>query len=283
MRRLSLLWPVLGVLLGLVSPAPVPVLLLLDSFSQTLSGYAKAYCSERGVLVVEAITPYSQAMLARRGAEVPASLRTPPPGMEAEWAESQLPEDARLLGCLSESDAGVPTAERISLALDLPCNGQAEHLRDKFLTNQVLTQAGLKTAAQLLSSDWESLKKELLETSMLSPEGLFKCVVKPYRGVASDGVHLCHSLDEVETAFKKLLHSSKYGGGRQDQVLVQEYLDGEEFAIDTVSCNGIIKITAVWKYRKLSKNNAPFVYQCTVTVIFSPSSNLITIGADRCD
>ena len=243
---------------------PTPAVLLLDSFSETLSGYAKAYCRDRGIVVVEAVTPYSQAMLAARGAEVPDALKTPLPGEEPTWAETLLPEDAEIKCCISESDAGVPTAERISLALHLPTNGHSEHLRNKYLTNMRLRQAGMNAASQILSAEWDVIKKEVQKPPFQSAGGHLKCVVKPYRGVASDGVHLCNSLEEVYAAFHRLFNSSKYGGGRLDQVLVQEYLDGEEFAVDTVSSNGCTKITAVWRYRKLPMNNAPFVYQCSV-------------------
>jgi len=47
---------------------------------------------------------------------------------------------------------------------------------------------------------------------------------------------------------------------------VQEYADGEEFAVDTVAMDGDIKVVALWRYRKFSANGAPFVYQCTELV-----------------
>ncbi len=42
--------------------------------------------------------------------------------------------------------------------------------------------------------------------------------------------------------------------------LVQEYLRGTEYVVDTVSCDGVHKVVAVWEYDKRAVNNAPFVY-----------------------
>ena len=60
-----------------------------------------------------------------------------------------------------------------------------------------------------------------------------------------------------------------YGGGINEKVLIQEYADGEEYAVDTVSMDGTTKAVALWKYHKIPINGAPFVYQCTELVPIS--------------
>lgn len=92
------------------------------------------------------------------------------------------------------------------------------------------------------------------------------CVIKPYTGVASDGVFKCESVKDVMTAFSKLYKKPKYGGGVNEAVLLQEYINGTEYAVDTVSKDGVIKVVALWKYKKYSLNGAPFVYQCSELV-----------------
>ena len=72
---------------------------------------------------------------------------------------------------------------------------------------------------------------------------------------------MCETLEDVENAFLSLYKQPKFGGGVNDQVLIQEYADGPEFAVDTVAQDGDIKIVALWKYHKLPANGAPFVYQ----------------------
>ena len=44
------------------------------------------------------------------------------------------------------------------------------------------------------------------------------------------------------------------------QVLLQEYLQGDEWVVDTVSRDGEHKVLALWRYDKGEANGAPFVY-----------------------
>merc|ERR1712232_256985 len=52
------------------------------------------------------------------------------------------------------------------------------------------------------------------------------CVIKPYRGVASDDVYFCPNIDAVEHAFQKVHGSTVFGstiaGEKHESVLVQE-------------------------------------------------------------
>jgi biotin carboxylase len=47
------------------------------------------------------------------------------------------------------------------------------------------------------------------------------CVVKPYRGVASDGVYLCRSKQAAKEGFEALLGQPQFGGGLNEAVLIQ--------------------------------------------------------------
>ena len=115
-------------------------------------------------------------------------------------------------------------------------------------------------------------------------------VVKPIRGVASESVALCQSLDDVVNAWNTITSSQIFGATGSTtasssssqpheqstqyhtNVLVQEYLYGTEYAIDVVSRNGQHKVTAVWRYEKnasrrgynhRNNTNAPFCYYRT--------------------
>jgi hypothetical protein len=71
-------------------------------------------------------------------------------------------------------------------------------------------------ASQALVSSFEEAENFI---KTLSSGG--KCVVKPYRGVASDGVYCCETMEEASAAFEALIGSPQYGGGVNDAVLVQ--------------------------------------------------------------
>jgi predicted ATP-grasp superfamily ATP-dependent carboligase len=170
---------------------------------------------------------------------------------------------------ISESDSGVSTAERMQVALKLKSsNGISPQLRHKYESNERAKLYGLDTVMQKLAFSWTEAK-EFLETELwigVDSAAERKCVIKPFRGVASDGVFLCHDLVEAERAFNQLHQKPQYGGGVNDGVLIQEYADGTEYAVDTVARDGEIKVVALWRYRKLPANGAPFVYQCSELV-----------------
>ena len=47
------------------------------------------------------------------------------------------------------------------------------------------------------------------------------CVVKPYRGVASDGVFLCRNKEAARESFDALFGQPQFGGGLNEAVLIQ--------------------------------------------------------------
>jgi hypothetical protein len=55
-------------------------------------------------------------------------------------------------------------------------------------------------------------------------------------------------------------------GAKHDAVLVQEFIEGSEFALDVVSRNGEHKLTAIWKYDEHPTNSATFRYFRTKVV-----------------
>jgi hypothetical protein len=89
-------------------------------------------------------------------------------------------------------------------------------------------------------------------------------VVKPTRGAASGDVYVCGTVEEARAAFEAILNAPTYGGGVNEAVLVQEFLAGQEWAVDTVSRDGEGKVVAVWRYDKRAANGAPCVYYGTM-------------------
>ena len=72
-------------------------------------------------------------------------------------------------------------------------------------------------------------------------------VVKPARGAGSQGVYMCcgeeEMLEGVRRHFKQCIDH-----GNEPSVLIQERIDGEEYVVNTVSCNGEHRVVTVGKY-----------------------------------
>jgi len=97
------------------------------------------------------------------------------------------------------------------------------------------------------------------------------------RGVASNRVSLCRTEFSVRYATQCILGTTVFGtfDERYDAVLLQDFLPGKEYAVDTVSKNGQHKTAAIWNYEKISTTtttddaddgapqNQPFVYSCS--------------------
>lgn len=210
-----------------------PVLIVVDGFTGHLGEYCKNYCDKSGIYLKDIVSPYVCEIFKSQGRSVPPYLRAPDAGTEVEWANTLGIVDNINTFCISESESGITTAERIKLALKLNGNNNMPQLRDKHLANLRASMAGLNTVKQTLAKSWPEAKAFISALWARNPRQQ-KCIVKPRRGVASEGVFLCENLDQAEAAFKRLFGKAQYGGGTNKAVLIQEYAEGPEYAVDAV-------------------------------------------------
>ncbi|KAL3823209.1 hypothetical protein ACHAXA_003488 [Cyclostephanos tholiformis] len=173
-----------------------------------------------------------------------------------------------------DSDSGLAHAERLAEWLNVTTRnpgGVREERRDKHLMIEAIRSSGLPALRQRLCSSREDAIEYASALLSLDRDGDGggeydrRVVVKPVRGCGSYNVCLCDDLDSVTRAYDIIHGSGVFGspGQRHDAVLIQEFANGQEYAIDTVSRDGELKIVAIWKYDKRPANGAPFVYYAT--------------------
>jgi biotin carboxylase len=161
-------------------------------------------------------------------------------------------------------ESGVELAEKLADELGLPTNGAGLRTarRDKYLMAAAVNARGLRTAAQFLSSDVEDIVDWTLTTLG------WPVIVKPPKSVASDGVAFCRSVDEVRAAVGRILSTTNILGCQNASVLAQEFLDGTEYIVDTVSRDGHRKTTAIWEYsRPPTRDAGKFVSYDAMTLL----------------
>jgi biotin carboxylase len=143
-------------------------------------------------------------------------------------------------------ESGVELAEKLGNQLGLPTNGATlrEARRDKYLMTEAARAHGLRTAVQFLSNDIDEIIDRVSKTLD------WPVILKPPRSVASDSVFCCRSIDEVRKAAVKILSGTNVLGCRNPSVLVQEFLAGIEYVVDTVSYESKRKTTAIWQYSR---------------------------------
>jgi len=160
-----------------------------------------------------------------------------------------------MVGC----ETGVLCADALASALNVRNNGveQSSLRRNKYDQAEAVRSAGLDAPLQTLAHSSADVEAWLAKEDFPSP---FKAVVKPVEGAGSDGVSICNTPDEARAAYAALEGTRNLLGLENYSVLLQEYLRGDEYVVDTVSADGVHKCVAVWKYDKRLANGSPVVY-----------------------
>lgn len=97
-------------------------------------------------------------------------------------------------------------------------------------------------------------------------ENFKEVVLKPVYSAASVGVRICMNKDEVISSAEELLQGEGVYGNKVNEILVQERINGEEYIVNTVSCNGVHRVTTMWKYTKVKTSEGGHVYDTIETV-----------------
>eukprot|EP00598_Pedospumella_elongata_P002051 CAMPEP_0184985600 /NCGR_PEP_ID=MMETSP1098-20130426/14199_1 /TAXON_ID=89044 /ORGANISM="Spumella elongata, Strain CCAP 955/1" /LENGTH=524 /DNA_ID=CAMNT_0027509693 /DNA_START=69 /DNA_END=1643 /DNA_ORIENTATION=+ len=155
------------------------------------------------------------------------------------------------------AETGVELADELSEIMGLRTNGtaQSDARRNKYVMGETVRAAGLRAVKQLKATVWADIENFLTEWNP-SP---YKVIVKPVDSAGSDDVTLCLSLKDVQKAFGNIIGKVNGLGLVNKAVLVQEYLEGQEYIIDMVSRDGVHKTAAVWAYDRRAVNGAGFV------------------------
>jgi biotin carboxylase len=85
------------------------------------------------------------------------------------------------------------------------------------------------------------------------------CVMKYTSSRGSVGLKVCNSLEECRRQYDKLRASTNYDGEANVPILIQELMTGDEYAVNTVSCEGRHVVTDIYRYR-LSHFNGHTLY-----------------------
>ena len=163
---------------------------------------------------------------------------------------------------LPGQEPGVLLADHLSEALGVRTNGTAlsEARRNKFAMINAVAAAGLRTAAQTLTDDPEQAVR------WATDNGLWPCVAKPLASASTDGVFICRDADELRAAFPVILGSSTVFNGVNSEVLVQSYLRGTEYIVDTMSIDGQAYVCGIWRYEKQLLPNGKPIYNRDILV-----------------
>jgi len=168
----------------------------------------------------------------------------------------------KIVAIIPASEEDVIDAEYFSEQIGTPSNPSSSSIcrRDKYEMQQRIKEFGLTSIKQKLCSD----KNDIIDFVTENPN--IKYVIKPVHSSATEDVYLCDTLNDLCRKFKKIINKKNAMGLMNESCLVQEYIDGDEYSINTVSQNGIHKICHIFLYDKNYINERHFMYHQTTLI-----------------
>ncbi|MFF1381829.1 ATP-grasp domain-containing protein [Streptomyces sp. NPDC058308] len=167
-------------------------------------------------------------------------------------------------------EPGVRLADTLGERLGLMGNGTAlsRARRDKYEMIETLRAAGIRCAEQMKTSSAQEA------ADWARALGSSPVVVKPLASASADNVYICHTPDEVTTAVGRILASTTVFNERNTEVLVQSFLSGPEFSVDTVSAGGAHHLADVWESRRKAIGGGRQIYD--MAVLLNPGTEPVT-------
>lgn len=164
---------------------------------------------------------------------------------------------------LPGTESGVILADKLAEALKLIGNPTSTSTarRNKYEMHNAVKAAGLRSADHILTNSFE----ELLAWAQ---QGAWPVVMKPPASAGTDSVIFCKDPEELKATFGRLLGSMNQLGERNDSVLVQRLLIGQEYFVNGISGKGKHVITEVWRTDKVKIPGAGLIYDRSV--LFDP-------------
>lgn len=149
-------------------------------------------------------------------------------------------------GILTTSDFPVRSVAYVAEKLGI--NGLSSNAA-KISTNKYLLREELKNT-QLSCPKYIKIEN----ASELSKVDFFPAIIKPVDSSASRGVKKVNTKEELEQEYKisKNFSNSK-------KVIVEEYIEGKEFSVESVTLNGKTTVIAITDKKIIGKENGYFV------------------------
>ncbi|CAE7263420.1 ddaF, partial [Symbiodinium necroappetens] len=148
----------------------------------------------------------------------------------------------------------IPFADQLSSALSLPLANDASTSRlrvDKFQMQQAVRERCGVGVRQTLAA---SVPEALAGSGGIG----YPMIVKPVNSAASDGLFLCRSEAELKLAVQSNLSSAGVFQQKKTAVVLQEYLQGEHFVVNSISLDGTHLVQDLWRDEKICSDREIF-------------------------
>ena len=154
------------------------------------------------------------------------------------------------------SEYGVVLADRIVNALGLRGNDIATTYKrtTKAGMYEALGEAGIRRIESMMVTCDDDIRR------FWKDNDLTRCVMKYSKSAATVGLKVCDSPEEAIAHYKVMLESETGFFEKSKDILIQEYIGGTEYIVDTLSCDGKHMITDIWVYTKIRTEDGNVIY-----------------------
>lgn len=152
-------------------------------------------------------------------------------------------------GILTTSDAPVNVVAAVGEKFHLPAMSveTARLCTNKYLQRECLKNHGIKTPLYRIVKNGVC-PKELMDNA------LFPLIVKPVDSSASRGVQKVENVEELKSAIRKADSNS-----RSHTVIIEEFIEGQEFSVESFSQSGETHIIAITQKQTIGEEYGCFV------------------------
>ena len=225
---------------------PPRVLLVAPDRSYRTGAFVNA---GRALGIQITVASWGQAPLALNG----GGIRLDPLSSESSLTRIRDADSgAPFVAVLATDDATVPLAHEISLELGLSTNDpSALHAStNKLSFRQTCEERGIAAPCYTV------LEPEAFAPDKIAPVE-FPCVVKPLSLSASRGVIRCENQEELLKAIPRVRRLISHEDSQGDKrVLIENYIEGDEYSVEAVLHNQELKIIAI--FEKPDRLGGPF-------------------------
>ena len=154
------------------------------------------------------------------------------------------------------AESGVELADALSQELGLPTNGAqwSSARRNKAAMAAALRRHGMRTAAGCVVTNPADA------VAWATDWGRYPVVVKPVASSGTEDVRFCRAADAVWAAVAAVLGKVNRLGMVNHQALVQEYLHGDQYVVNTLTVAGEHYVAEIWADRRRPVPGAANIY-----------------------
>ncbi|MBX7066930.1 MAG: ATP-grasp domain-containing protein [Parachlamydiales bacterium] len=191
-----------------------------------------------------------------------------------EWIYQKIKESRfTLRGSIPGLDSGVELADQIALAFQLPGNriDLSSARRDKGKMRAVQKQEGFSCPDFAVCQT----EKEIKNYVRTHP---FPLVIKTPRGAGTSHVYVCDDLENLLEKFRIIQKSENLFGEIPTHAVVEDFIGGNEYIVNTFSDGEKVHVTDLWIYEKLQTEAFKNITTSAILLPFSGNKEMQEMG-----